>query len=280
MPSYERGVYEPPSDDIHVFDEDEDSNQEGSRLPLLIVIALLVLAAFAGVVWLAYSQGVQRGRSDAPRMIVAASGPDKEAAPDSNATDSGASLKIYQQQAPVDEETDTTPQPPTETVKTAPAPAVTAQVSPMDAAPKPTPAAPAAKPTVVPATNQAVATAPPKPLVAEKPKTKPVENAAATAAPVTAAPLPASTPKPASATGSYVLQIGAYKSQADADASWKSFETKHPIVGGYSEDVQKADLGDKGTWYRLRIGSFSDKAAASAFCDKLKADGGNCFLAK
>ena len=66
MPSFERGVYEPKSDDIRVFDEDEqDLDEEGSRLPLLIVIALLVLAAFGGVVWLAYNQGVQRGRSDA-----------------------------------------------------------------------------------------------------------------------------------------------------------------------------------------------------------------------
>ena len=37
----------------------------------LIVIALVVLASFAGVVWLAYSQGVQRGRQDAPRIVAA-----------------------------------------------------------------------------------------------------------------------------------------------------------------------------------------------------------------
>jgi cell division protein FtsN len=90
------------------------------------------------------------------------------------------------------------------------------------------------------------------------------------------------TAKPAAlaGVGAYALQIGAYKSQSDADAAWKAYEAKHPIVGGYSEDVQKADLGAKGTWYRLRISSFSDKTAATALCGKLKADGGNCFLAK
>ena len=52
-----RSTYEPP-DDIHVFDGAEDDDDvEGSRLPLLIVIALFVLAAFAGVVWLAYHAG-------------------------------------------------------------------------------------------------------------------------------------------------------------------------------------------------------------------------------
>lgn len=77
-----------------------------------------------------------------------------------------------------------------------------------------------------------------------------------------------------------MLQIGAYKSQADADAAWKTFKSKHPMAGGYSEDVRKADLGDKGIWYRLRMGSFADKSAAASFCEKLKADGGSCLVAK
>src|SRR6202035_1971724 len=44
---------------------------EPSRLPLLVVIALVVLAAFAGVVWLAYTQGVERGRSTVSRELIA-----------------------------------------------------------------------------------------------------------------------------------------------------------------------------------------------------------------
>ena len=80
MPSFERGAYE-PSEEVRVFDaaDDNEQEEEGSRLPLLIVIGLLVFAAFAGVVWLAYTQGVQKGREDAPRMIVADQGPVKTA---------------------------------------------------------------------------------------------------------------------------------------------------------------------------------------------------------
>src|SRR6202035_5117827 len=44
---------------------------EPSRLPLLVVIALVVLAAFAGVVWLAYTQGVERGRATVSRELIA-----------------------------------------------------------------------------------------------------------------------------------------------------------------------------------------------------------------
>jgi len=277
MPSFQRGVYEPPSDEIHVFDEDEGADEEGSRLPLLIVIALLVLAAFAGVVWLAYSQGVQRGRSDAPRMIVAASGPDKEAASNSEPSN-GTDLKIYQQQAPIGEDTEAIP--PTQT---APAPRVTAQTSPIVVAPK---VAPAVTPKPESPAKEAFKEAPavkpvPKLVVVEKPKPNVVAQTQPSSTAITIAPVVAVTPKPAdAAAGAYALQIGAYKSQADADTAWKAYEAKHPIVGGYAEDVQKADLGGKGTWYRLRVGSFSNKAVATALCDKLKADGGNCFLAK
>lgn len=301
MPSFERGVYEPKSDDIRVFDEDEqDLDEEGSRLPLLIVIALLVLAAFGGVVWLAYNQGVQRGRSDAPRMIVAAPGPVKEAAADTN--DTTHALKIYQQPAPSDDQAadaDTAP-PPSVVAKPAPAPMVAkpeTRLAPATVAAKPeiksTPVKTAAAETLKPVDKHETVAAP-KPTVAPKPPetkaaaaksvetkssaiAKPVETAALP--PVAGAPSSPAAQAPA-AGGAYVLQIGAYKSQAEADAAWKSFKAKHPIAGGYSEDVHRADLGDKGVWYRLRMGSFADKAAASAFCDKLKADGGSCLIAK
>ena len=78
MANYERGVYE-PSDEVRVFDgSEEEDDVEGSRLPLLIVLALLVLAMFAGVVWLAYTQGVARGRGETP-VLTAANGPERVA---------------------------------------------------------------------------------------------------------------------------------------------------------------------------------------------------------
>ena len=74
MANYERGVYE-PGEEVRVFDgSEEEEDVEGSRLPLLIVLALLVLAMFAGVVWLAYSEGVARGRGETP-VLTADAGP-------------------------------------------------------------------------------------------------------------------------------------------------------------------------------------------------------------
>jgi cell division septation protein DedD len=89
--------------------------------------------------------------------------------------------------------------------------------------------------------------------------------------------------KPAApaAAGGYVLQIGAFKSQADAATAWKAYQGKHAaLLAGYSDNVQQVDLGEKGTWYRLRVGGFADREVASALCDRLKADGGACILGR
>jgi len=239
MANYERRVYE-PSDEVRVFDgSEEDDDVEGSRLPLLIVLALLVLAMFAGVVWLAYTQGVARGRGETP-ILTAANGPEKVAPQQAGGTNVPyQGFKIYEQPAPPDD---------------------AAEAAPVDAA---KPAAP--------------------PPVAQAPKPAPVAAAPAPApAPVATTPAPAPVAaKPAAAGGAYVLQIGAFKSQAEADTAWRAYKGKHAaLLTGYNSDIQQADLGEKGTWYRLRIAGFGDREVASALCDRLKADGGGCFLGR
>jgi cell division protein FtsN len=77
-----------------------------------------------------------------------------------------------------------------------------------------------------------------------------------------------------------MLQIGSFKSEADATAAWRAYQAKHAaLLSGYGPDIKAADLGEKGTWYRLRIGSFGDKEVAAALCDRLKANGGACIMA-
>jgi cell division protein FtsN len=99
----------------------------------------------------------------------------------------------------------------------------------------------------------------------------------AAAKPLAAVPAPASA-SPAAA-GGYVLQIGAYKSQADAETAWKAYQGRHAaLLAGHAENIQQVDLGEKGTWYRLRVGGLGDREVALALCDRLKADGGSCIL--
>src|SRR6185369_4201393 len=103
MANYERGS----TDDVRVFDGGEDDEDvEGSRLPLLIVIALLVLAAFGAVVYLAYQRGVSQGKGEI-RELAAATGPAKVAPSSPGGTQTPyTGLKIYQQPAPSDDTTD------------------------------------------------------------------------------------------------------------------------------------------------------------------------------
>jgi cell division protein FtsN len=290
MPQLERGVYEPP-EDSRVFDGAEDEADDGgSRLTLLILIALVVLAAFFGVVWLAYYQGVQHGRAVAPRVVGAQEGPNQREVPFKG-------LKIYQQPAPADggaSDEDTAPQPPTMISPTR------RQVlsQPQLAAGTPSSHVPFAiglkarsgilrpaqgmtspsAPTPAKAATQRVATKPPVQLAqAPTAAPAPTTSAPATPSPVAAKP---ETAAPSRHSGAFVLQIGAYKSEAEARAAWRAYESKHPLVGGYEPDIRKADLAGKGTWYRLRIGSFANSAEAGTLCEKLKADGATCFPAK
>ena len=96
--------------------------------------------------------------------------------------------------------------------------------------------------------------------------------------PSVSASSPAQTP-PLAMKG-VVLQIGSYKSEAEARQSWSAFRAKHDAAAGYQPDVKSADLGAKGRWYRLRMGPFADRKSALAVCAKLKADGASCLLAQ
>ena len=57
MSNFRRGIYRPSADLVPVYLVEEDS-EERSRAPLLVVLVLVVLSAFAGLVWLAYSRVV------------------------------------------------------------------------------------------------------------------------------------------------------------------------------------------------------------------------------
>ena len=271
MNNHQRGVYQPAMDNLPIYDlsDEEIEEEEPSRLPLLIVISLLVLAAFAGVVWLAYNQGVARGRAGAAVVIAAPEGPVRTAPVDGGGAPTPyTGLKVYGQpltpgqeaqasslaQAPQVEIPAAVPEPAQSSVRPSPAEAPPVRLNPET----PAPAAPPAPPPAL--ARQTAVTAP-------------------SAAPAAAAPI-LGVPASSAVSGKAVLQIGAYETPEIANGAWAAFRRRYgDVAGPLAQDVQKADLGAKGTWYRLRVGPFADKAAASAACDKLKAEGGTCFVA-
>jgi len=85
----------------------------------------------------------------------------------------------------------------------------------------------------------------------------------------------------ASRKSDWVVQVASTRSQADAKAVWMELKRKYPsLVSGVYADVKRADLGDKGIYYRTRIAGLVDKSAAQALCKSFDAAGQACFVTK
>jgi cell division protein FtsN len=183
-------------------------------------------------------------------------------------------------------------------------PNITAEQAPAPSAVEPSaPAAPqqpeaaqqqAAAPETPPAAPQAATpeTAAPQAVVPQATAPAPAapENSAAVAAPEPAAPAPAAeeartvekpavTAKPAS-KGAFVLQLQSLRDEKSARASWAHLTKRYAALSGHALDIEKADLGDKGVWYRVRAAGFATKAAAASTCAKLKSAGQDCIVKK
>lgn len=100
-------------------------------------------------------------------------------------------------------------------------------------------------------------------------------ESSATQAVVKQEPTNAEKPLEKPAAGGTQVQLGAYKSEQEAQAAWKKISAKFPAVLGGSPSIIKAEL-DNGTFYRLRTAVSDAKAA----CAKLSAKGQACFAVK
>jgi cell division septation protein DedD len=145
------------------------------------------------------------------------------------------------------------------------APAAQAPVQAHMAAAPPAPAAAAAS------EPQQVASIPPQ----APAKPKPVKAAVAPAAAEDPAPKAAAPKSPSQ----FVVQVASKQNQTEALATFADMQQKYPtLLASYRPIVQKADLGTKGVWYRLRIGPINDKTVASKLCTQLKSQGLNDCL--
>ena len=94
------------------------------------------------------------------------------------------------------------------------------------------------------------------------------------------APAPKSTPSAGGAkSGTHVVQAGAFRSNDEAMGQWGRMQTKlGDYLNGKSPDVEVADLGDRGVYYRLRVGPFASADAAKTYCAGLKERGQDCLI--
>ena len=144
---------------------------------------------------------------------------------------------------------------------------VTPEVAVAQPAPDP-PAPPPAPPAAAPASETPTQ-------VADPVVTAPV------AAPVAPPAAPQAAALPEATTGGFVVQLISIRSRDRARPAWTKLQKAHPALLGNRElSIQKADLGDRGVYYRVRTGFFAERASARDLCNALKTRGQDCLVTK
>lgn len=264
---------EPQAPDFDYYDAAEEE-EEGGRGPILAVVGLIVLAAFGGVVYVAFQQGKKEGQRLATPVLHADAGPTKEI-PAPAAGAAPADARVYDAlEGTLPEEPEQLLPPPEEPMAAAPAAPV--------ATPTPAPSAPAAVTPSAPAPQAAPTpqAAPPTPV--------PVDVAPAPTAKVaTAEPAPIAAPnatEPSSldpGAPQFLVQVGSYKTSEEALQSWQKMSGKFgDLLKGFNPNVAAVELGDRGTYHRLRFGPFSDREGATSVCQQLKERKQDCLIVK
>jgi hypothetical protein len=131
-------------------------------------------------------------------------------------------------------------------------------------------AGPPQSPTVAPTAPPAAATNQPQQLAAAP------SGAVAPGAPAK----PPAGQMPAKAGGTR-LQLGSVRSEEAARQEWERIKRKNPdILGSLSATPIRADLGDKGIYYRIETAPVADPAAADRLCNQLKQRDIGCIIAR
>ncbi|MBE0596726.1 MAG: SPOR domain-containing protein [Desulfuromonadales bacterium] len=204
--------------------------------------ALLLLALVLGVSLVSFTLGVLVGRGSAREPVAAA--PErlpvtvpKEEAPATAAIPDPPPLTFYDtlprgEQTPMGSGINLPPKEKAAVAQVAPPPAPVAAAAKVGVATKPAPVAP----------------------VPDTPKISP---ASATV----------EAPKAPPSIGSWMVQTASFRASGEARKLQEKLQGK-----GYVVLVQQADLGEKGTWYRVVVGPFASQSAADQAAARLKSE--------
>jgi|GEM_PF-2612882 cell division protein FtsN len=251
--------------DYLTFDarDDEDGGRRG---PIILAAIILLMAVFGAILWVYFVGGKQDDSE--PPAIEASTQEYKEAQvnelpPITNEVGNsvyGASSGA--EPAPLEVEAMAATEAPIVAANSVAAPAVT-KTAPTTTTP-PRPAVSAATPKPKPAVK-AASVAPTAPTTTPK------------AAPKAATPAPATAPKAAAPStagnGSFSAQLASFPDRASADRAAASYRTytSSPV------EVTAANLGARGTWYRVRVVGLASRDVATSFCARVKASGDQCI---
>ena len=266
------GDYDDRPDDLGLVGDDraDEFARPDRRLPM-ILLSLFAMAVFAGGLWFAYVQGTHHPAVSAPGdkvpLIRAGEHPAK-IRPDQpgGMTIPGQNVSLYNEKpgGPGVEKLLPAPEQPM------PRPAPAAKEPPAPLPPNAASSAPSPIPPVI------VAPAPPRSAVpaaanGRTPAKTPHPKAVAASA----------SPPPAGKRTPVRVQLGALRSPDAARAEWARLKRAQPdLLGKLTAVAVRADLGDKGIFYRIEAGAFHDPAAADRLCGELKRRKLGCTLVR
>jgi cell division septation protein DedD len=234
------------------------------RRVLATALALLVMGLFGGGLWFAYLQGTRHAGGDAASASIPLIRADERPTKVKPERPGGMEIPdrdklIYNPTRPVVERLLPPPEKPLPRLAPPP-PAPSPQREQPPAAASSTPASPPAPPPAAIPQAQQSAAAPPG-------KTPPAQAA----------------PPKTAATGAAGtrLQLGSMRSEDAARQEWERIKRKNAdLLGTLSATPIRADLGDKGIYYRIQTGPVADQAAAERICSELKQRSVGCLIAR
>ena len=127
-------------------------------------------------------------------------------------------------------------------------------------------AAPAARELPVVHSNASPVVQPDSPAATVAPR----RSGHAVASPDTAQPVRA-----AAASGSHLIQLGSFASEASAKRAWGIYAKRYPQLSAHDMVITKAVVRGK-TYFRVSAAGF-ERASAGSMCGKVKASGGGCI---
>jgi hypothetical protein len=266
-----------------------------------IAIALAAVTVFAGLIGYTY---MNRGGSGAPGTapLIKADPRPMKVAPDQPGgmqvphQDKEIYGRMGREQAPQQTAKVERLLPPPETpmarpVPAEPPPAPPAAAAPQTQPPQPQPGAVEPPP---PAPRAGAQPAAPPPIATPQPQTPPAAppaNVARATPPPPPPPAPAAKPAapaamaPAAiapaAGGRYRIQLAAVRTNESAGREWEKMRRAHPdLLGPLSLNVVRADLGDRGTFYRIQAGPLPNESAAKELCRRLSEKKMGCLVVR
>ena len=259
-------------DEYAEFDEFDDDEERGLSGFAVLIMGLVMIGAFASVVWIAYHQGIKTGQNGETPYVAADPEPIKIESAD--ASDPVEDREVYDVFDGDDDE-------PVTVLAEGPEEPVNRDVEDTIGAI---------------ASDAEDAAADIEDEVNDRLASLEAEDATTFDEPVDPEPEPvaATEPTPTSSNvgarptvsiagdalaGSHVVQVGAFRSDQEAKTQWARLQSRlGDFVDGKGIDVEEADLGDRGVYHRLRIGPFSSSDDAKTFCAGLKERGQDCLI--